>query len=97
MLAVCSKNDLIYKDYKWTAYPEQDPKMSGEPNSTLFNRSEGAEVLYMIGVLCNRYPFIASRWFYQKIEELIHNQLPSNIETQVEVFIWLIRKVVSHF
>lgn len=40
-----SKNDLYYKDYIWTAkYSNDDPKITGEPDKTLFARKEGGKM-----------------------------------------------------
>ncbi|MDQ1299065.1 MAG: hypothetical protein QG558_1604 [Campylobacterota bacterium] len=44
-MGLITKNDLIYKDYSWTAISGDNPKVTGEPDSTLFNRHEGYEVL----------------------------------------------------
>ncbi|MCF8120404.1 MAG: hypothetical protein K9L83_09375 [Deltaproteobacteria bacterium] len=38
------KSDLIYDDYSWTAYGDDNPKVSGEPDSTLLNRKEGYDL-----------------------------------------------------
>ena len=47
-MALMTKSDLEYDDYSWTAYGDDDPEVTGEPDSTLFNRNEGYEVLYLI-------------------------------------------------
>ena len=48
MAKVFNKGDLLYTDYKWTAYPDDDPKVTGKPDSTLLNRGEGYEMVYFI-------------------------------------------------
>lgn len=48
MSQVFSKGDLFYEDYKWTAYPSDDPKVTGKPDSTYLNRGEGYEMVYFI-------------------------------------------------
>lgn len=45
---VFTKADLYYTDYKWTAYPTDDPRVTGKPDSTYLNRSEGYEMVYFI-------------------------------------------------
>lgn len=95
--AVYSKYDLIYQDYTWTEFPEHDPRVHGEPSETPFNRHEGEEVVYMIRVMCEKYPFLAVRSFCNRIEQLLHNQLPPEKETQIDVFVWLLDQVVNHF
>ena len=82
-MALYKKSDMIYDDYSWTAYENDDPKISGEPDSTLFNRHEGYEVLYMINKMASS---ISNG---KKIEKLIHNKLPSNIRKQSSVRDWI--------
>jgi hypothetical protein len=51
-MAVFNKSDLTYADYKWEAkLDDDDPKLTGKPDSTMLNRTEGYEMLYFI----NRY------------------------------------------
>lgn len=78
------KSDLIYKDYKWTAYPSDDPKVTGAPDNTLFNRHEGYEVLYLI----NHFE-LSSRAPGEKLEKMIRNELPSDVRGQIKVRDWL--------
>ena len=40
-MALMKKSDMVYDNYSWTAYGDDDPKVSGEPDSTLLNRKEG--------------------------------------------------------
>lgn len=82
-MALYKKSDMVYDDYSWTAYENDDPKVSGEPDSTLFNRHEGYEVLYMINKIAS------STSNGKKIEKLIHNELPSNIRKQSSVKDWI--------
>ena len=48
MAKVFNKGDLFYDDYKWTAYPDDDPRVTGKPDSTYLNRGEGYEMVYFI-------------------------------------------------
>ncbi len=83
-----SARNLIYKDYQWTSYINSDPKVSGSPDATLFNSSEGNEVVYLINNLM-------VLWDYQysntgnKIERLIHDKLPAELKSQEEVKNWI--------
>lgn len=83
-----SKSNLIYKDYNWTLYSQNDPRINGRPDSTMFNRNEGNEVVYLI----NKLMFL---WDYRfsntgnKMEKLIHDWLPSDIKSQEEVKDWI--------
>jgi len=50
-MAKFAKSDLAYNGYKETAYPSDDPKVTGKPDSTMLSRSEAYEMVYFI----NRY------------------------------------------
>lgn len=84
MAHVFKSSELFYRDYKWTAHPDDNPKVTGPPDSTLFNRHEGYEVLYLI----NHLP-VSSQAEGQKAEKLIREKLPSTIRSQVDVKTWL--------
>jgi len=60
-MANFTKEDLVYKDYKHTARPGDDPRLTGKPDSTLLNRSESYEMVYFI----NRY--MTSKSWKQKV------------------------------
>jgi hypothetical protein len=81
------KGDLQYH-YSWTVLPGDNPKISGVPDSTLFNRNEGYEVVYLISTLMTRYNLnIASG---QKIERMIKTGLPGDIRGQKNVYDWIV-------
>lgn len=69
-MALYEKSDMIYSNYSCTTYGNDDPKISDEPDNTLFNRREEYEVLYMI----NKIGTTISE--FKKVENLIHNELP---------------------
>ncbi|WP_448698110.1 hypothetical protein ACFGVR_14910 [Mucilaginibacter sp. AW1-3] len=50
-MANFTKSDLAYTGYKETAYPSDDPHVTGKPDSTLLNKSETYEIVPFI----NRY------------------------------------------
>lgn len=82
------KSDLQYDHYSWTVIPGDDPKVTGKPDSTLFSRKEGYEVLYMINkVLGHRN--LTSVNSGQKAESLIKDELPGTTRGQEKVFNWL--------
>jgi hypothetical protein len=83
-----SKKNLCFDDYKWTVYPVNDPRVSGKPDNTPFNREEGNEVVFLINKLMILwdYRFHTSG---NKMEKLIREQLPAEILTQEEVQKWL--------
>lgn len=87
-MAIYNKSNMVYGDYSWTAVRGDDPTISGEPDSTLFSRKEGYEVLYMINKCLTKWNLsaIASG---QKIEKMIRLHLPSDIRSQKNVYDWL--------
>ncbi|MFZ2978665.1 MAG: hypothetical protein WA057_03270 [Candidatus Magasanikiibacteriota bacterium] len=80
---------MLYNDYNWKAkYEHDDPKITGEPDSSLLSRHEGYEMLYFI----NKFAEIHSLKQVntcQRIEELIRKKLPSDIRSQIKVKEWL--------
>ncbi len=42
-----TKDDLVY-EYNWSLYENDDPKISGMPDSSTFNRTEGLQTLYIV-------------------------------------------------
>lgn len=79
------KSDLDYSDYSWTALPGDDPKISGKPDSTLFSRYEGYEMLYMIDKVLEHRNLISVA-SGQKVESIIRTKLPSTTRSQENVF-----------
>jgi len=92
-----TKSNLVYQDYSWTAVKGDDPKISGEPDSTLFSRREGYEVLYMINKCITKWGHTSSVITSgQKIERLIRNILPSDVRGQKSVYDWLSANFNKH-
>jgi hypothetical protein len=83
-----SRRNLHYSDYKWSAYPHNDPHVYGKPDATIFDKEEGNEMVYLI----NRLMIL---WDYRfansgnKIEKLIHDLMPAEIHAQDEVQNWV--------
>ena len=50
-MANFTRDDLAYPGYKHSAWPDDDPRLTGKPDSTMLNRSESYEMVYFI----NRY------------------------------------------
>ena len=87
-MALFNKTDMTYEGYQWTAYPNDNPKVTGNPDSTRFSRHEGYEVLYLINNLANGWDLNLVR-DCKKMEKMIHEVLPSNIIMQVDVKKWI--------
>jgi len=88
MTTIYKRSDLYYDDYKWTAYPDDDPKVTGTLDSSRFSRYEGYEVLYFINKFANDYG-LSSTSDGRKIELIIRKHLPSNIIMQIDVKNWV--------
>ena len=84
-MANFTHHNLVYK-YTWTTSPG-DSKLKGEPDSSLLNRQEGYEVLYMINRLMDAWSLknVASG---QKIEKMIH-AVPGHLRSQTHVKEWI--------
>lgn len=83
-----TKRNLFFNDYNWTEYPKGDSKVSGQPDSTLFNRHEGNEVVFLINKLMILWDYRFSNTG-NKMEKLIHENMPKELLTQQEAMIWL--------
>jgi hypothetical protein len=88
-MALISKADLFYKDYKWTAYPTDDPRITGKPDSTLLNRHEGYEVLYFLNKFAEKHG-LKEKASATKAEKMIRIELPSTSRSQENVAKWLV-------
>ena len=86
-MAIISKSELKYS-YEWKPVPENDPRISGEPDLTLLNRSQGPEVLYIINVFADSFNLKDLRDGL-KLERIIREDLPGIYRTQLHAFQWL--------
>lgn len=85
-MANFTQTNMSLDHYDWDAAPSDDPRVTGEPDSTLFNRQQGYEVLYMLNtVLSASAPITA----LHKGEEMIRDELPSDTREQLDVRKWL--------
>lgn len=87
-MGLITKSDLYYTDYSWTVLNEDNPKITGEPDSTLLNRKEGYEILYFINKFSgiNEFKLKASA---TKVERMIREEVPSDIRSQVNIKTWI--------
>ncbi|WP_428567776.1 MAG: hypothetical protein ACP59X_08415 [Solidesulfovibrio sp. DCME] len=86
-MALLTKSDLRHS-YSWTTYATDNPKITGEPDSTLLNRNEGYEVLYMINSFAKKHA-LANKQSGLKTEKMIKEHLPGDIRQQSKVAKWL--------
>jgi hypothetical protein len=82
-----TKDGLNY-EYTWSLYEKNDPKISGVPDDTEFNRKEGLEVLYIINCLTDHLAYGVD-CFGNKVEQMIHDQLPKEIKDQKDAIQWI--------
>ena len=88
-MEIIKDQELYYKDYSWTLYNENDPKVSGKPDDTCFNKEEGLEVLYMVKNISSTLGFTYKKSEY-KIEKMIHKFLPRHKRSQAQVVKWVL-------
>ena len=86
-MALLSRSDLRF-NYSWSAIIPDDPRISGQPDSTLLNRNEGYEVLYLINTFADLNRFKIKEAGH-KIERIIRNHLPVDVRNQENVVSWL--------
>jgi hypothetical protein len=90
-----NRSQLKYS-YHWKPIPNSDPRVSGIPDTTLFNKNEGFEVLFLINKFAEKYSLDNLEYGY-KIEDLIRIEVPSKYRSQIHVFGWLeenIKKII---
>lgn len=83
-----SKDDLYYKDYSWTTISGDNPKVTGQPDSTLLNRKEGYEILYFVNKYCE-LKGLKQKSNATKVERLIREKVPANIYSQAKIKTWI--------
>lgn len=82
-----TKENLIY-EYNWSQYKINDPRISGIPDTTEFNRKEGEDVFYIINHLTDHVAWDVGS-FACKVEQLIHDRLPEEITNQQDTIQWI--------
>lgn len=86
-MALITRQDLFYQDYSWSAFRGDDPKVSGEPDSTLLSRKEGYEILYFVNKFSEMYG-LKKKESAIKIERMIR-QVPSHLRSQIHIKEWI--------
>jgi hypothetical protein len=81
------KTDLAYS-YSWKRVPDDDSRISGEPDSTLFDRNMGYEILYLINSYARIYNLV-NKSDGLKLERMIKENLPGNYRSQIHAVEWL--------
>ncbi len=81
------KSCLVY-EYNWSQYEKDDPRISGKPDATEFDRKEGLEVVYIIRCLADHLAYGVDS-FANKMEQFIHDRLPVEIKNQKDTIQWI--------
>ncbi len=92
-MAKLSKEDLN-EDYEWTNVKPDDPRVSGVPDDTHFNASEGHEALYLINTLMSEWD-LRNKKSGLKMERMLRD-LPSEVRSQADIKIWIKDKWKSY-
>lgn len=87
-MGLISKTDLYYTDYFWNALSGDNPKITGEPDSTLLNRKEGYEVLYFINKFSEINGF-KQKDSARKVERMIREEVPNDKRSQENIRTWI--------
>jgi len=93
-MALMQRSNLQYQ-YSWSVIAPDNPRITGKPDSTMFNRHEGYEVLSLINRMAEKHGFKQTS-SGQKLETMIHKHLPSDIRSQANVQAWLEKNWDSH-
>jgi len=81
------KRSDLQKTYSWAVDGGDNPNLKGEPDSSLLDRTEGYEVLYMINKLMDAWN-ITTLAGGHKIENKIH-ACPTTMRSQIHVKDWI--------
>lgn len=85
-MAFYQRSHLLYT-YQWETR-DDDPRLRGEPDHSLFNRHQGWEVLYLINKFGERYQ-VQTVSAGNKLERMIKQHLPGDVRSQDKVRQWL--------
>lgn len=83
-----NKRDLEHKDYPRRESSEVAPEPGSRPPPGPFDNRSGEEVLALANRFISRYGLVGPEYI-GKIEEMLHDYLPSDITCRREAFIWL--------
>ena len=80
--------DMQYDDYQWNPLPSNDPRVSGTPDKSRFNRNQGYEMLYLINEIANMWQLkqISS---CLKMERMIKEAMPERLAKQEVIMEWV--------
>lgn len=82
------KEDLVGKHYSWTTTINA-AAFTGEPSRRLFNPFNGNQVLFVINAYASSLPEKFTLSDAHKVEDMILNNLPEGVKSEMSVFNWL--------
>ena len=86
---------MLQLTYDWKAQNGDNPLLR-KLDSTLFNRKQGYEVVWMIQDVIEHFGYRKvndvqkAKDLIQKVEDIIANKLPGNVRSRKNVFDWLV-------
>ncbi|MNZ94143.1 hypothetical protein D3C78_1132440 [compost metagenome] len=86
-MGLFKESDMQYR-YSAVHTKQDNPKLRGEPDSSLLSRTEKYEILYFVNKLAEKWKFTTIAGC-QKIERLIH-KAPSDLRSQEHVMNWIV-------
>ncbi len=86
-MGLLSRKDLKF-EYSWTHTSEDDPQITGKPDSSELNRHEGYEVLYFINSFAKKHS-LKEKNSGLKAEKMIREDLPGSTRSRSNVTKWL--------
>ena len=102
-MATFTRAALVYQDYKWSTTEGDSPKIVGFPDKVLLNRKEGYEVVHFIDQFITNQKSWADesleskKRLGNKIEKLIHDNLPGEIRSHSKVHEWIVANWNTQF
>ncbi len=87
-MGLINKDDLKYNDYCWTIYSGDDLRVTGVPDATELDYTEGHQLLYLINKMAKINNF-KQKFSGLKVERMVRESLPENILTQEDVVKWV--------
>jgi hypothetical protein len=95
MPGIMTKEQLQFKDYTWSVYPEDDTRVSGALNESILSRREGYEILYFINKFCEVHQLNALS-SAEKIERMLRESIPASRKSQKTIHKWIINNWREH-
>lgn len=85
------RRDQLRYQYHWTTYRQDDPRLTGAPDSTLINRHEGYEVLPFINRFLRRGDWQGEPNLNDahKVERMLREFAPGHLRSREHLNDWI--------